>query len=171
MRRGYYRIIKSQRAEKVFDPKLLGCNFCKLWGFIEFVSIMPWVLKRMFLPIWFGFTVVADRFVLDTVVYGEFWVGESFKGLWGRLLSNMMPKRRLLVFLDADTEVLVKRKQSEALDRSFLEFQRRTYKVFAKRLNALVIDTIERDIMGTFNEITDALYSKNERVNLRAEAD
>jgi len=159
---GYFRVVQGKTSERVFDPKLLGIGFCNLWGFIEFVSVLPWILKRMFLPLWFGYTVVADRFVLDTVVYGQFWIGEGFGKIWGKLLLCMVPKQSLLVFLDAESEMLLKRKAEDNLDRDFLEFQRKQYKILAKNLNALVIDTIEQDVVGVFGEITNFLTSKAE---------
>jgi thymidylate kinase len=158
---GYFRIVQGKHSVRLFDPKLLGKDFCSFWGFVEFVSVLPWVLERMFLPLWFGFTVVADRFVVDTVVYGLFWVGVNFGRVWGRLLLGMLPKRSLLVFLDAEIETLMKRKQEGSLDREFLEFQRTTYKVLAKRLGALVIDTVERNLGETRDEITNFLVSKS----------
>lgn len=150
---GYFRLIEtSESSYKVFDPKLLT-GLSALWGFIEFLSVLPWIITRMYLPLLFGRIVVADRYILDTIVYALYYVGPSFMTVWGKILMCMVPKNSLLICMDADTHVLQERRRNEPLTMDYLIFQRVAYKTLAKQIDAVTIDTTNDSPTETFQDI------------------
>lgn len=156
---GYYKIVKTSRGtkHKVFDPQLLP-KLHLLWGIIEFVSVLPWILLRVYLPIFLGYTIVAERYVVDTVVYLSYWLGYDFlQGFLAKILLNFIPKDSVLIHFDAETQLLLKRIQNDTVTKDFVVFQRRVCYILAKMLNAVTIDTSKSDVKQTFQQILEVL--------------
>ena len=150
---GYFRLIEtSESSYKVFDPKLLT-GLGALWGFIEFLSVLPWIITRMYLPLLLGRIVVADRYILDTIVYALYYVGPGFMNVWGKILLCMVPKDSFLICMDADTHVLLERRRNEPLTMDYLIFQRKAYKKLTKQIGAVTMDTTNNNPAETFQAI------------------
>lgn len=158
-RLGYYRLVKlpSGVVYKVSDPMLIP-KLKVIWGFIEFASILPWIIQRVYLPIFFGYTVIAERYVVDTVVYLGYWLGHDFlNGFLAKVLLNLIPRSSLLIHLDAETQTLLERSQNDVVTKDYIVFQRRIYRILAKRLKATTIDTSKSSIEETFQHIIENL--------------
>ena len=152
---GYYRIIISKKESyKLFDVQSLP-RLKRFWGFIEFVSVLPWILIKVKLPLLLGYVVIADRYVVDTIVSVAHFLGDSefLFGYAAKILLAMVSKDAFLIHLDAETKVIMERRKDEEIDRDFIQFQRKAYPLFAAFLGALSVDTSDKDAMGTFKVI------------------
>ena len=152
---GYYRIMPSQgKSYKLFDVKSLP-RLKGFWGFIEFVSVLPWILIKVKLPLLLGYVVIAHRYVVDTIVSVLHFLGdyEFLHGNMAKILLTMVSKDAFLIHLDAETEVIMERRKNEELDLDFIQFQRRLYPSFATFLGALSINTSNKNVMDTFKII------------------
>ena len=149
---GYHRNIgyPSGTVKKVFDPQRLP-GIRRLWAFIELVSVLPWILLRVQLPIMLGYTIVADHYVVDTVVYLAYWLGEAvFQSFSAKVLLSLIPRGSRLLFLNADTNTLSERITNDMESKDYLKFQQRFCLKLAKTLHASNIDTSELTIEEAF---------------------
>lgn len=149
---GYYKSFEVSKGVhfKVFDPQSLP-GIKALWGFIEFVSVLPLILLKVYLPRLVGFTVVAERYVVDTITYLGYWLGEDFfKSFWAKALMSFIPRNSKLIFLDGDTNDLLRRIHDDYVRRDFLLFQKSVYNAFAKALGATVVNTSKSNVEEVF---------------------
>lgn len=159
---GYYRIVKvpSGVVYRVFDPGLLP-KLQRFWGVIEFLSVLPWIILRIYLPRVLGYTVVAERYVVDTVVYISYWLGYDFlRSFLAKVLLNFIPKGSILIHLDAETQDLLERLKRIRYDiatQDYIVFQQRVYRVISKTMKATTIDTSRYSIEETFQRIVNLL--------------
>ena len=156
---GYYRDIQALTGAtyKMFDPKLLP-RLRTLWRFIEFISVLPWILLKVYLPISLGYVIVADRYVVDTVAYLGYWLGQSHpRGILVNVLLILIPKRSLLIHLDAEEKVLHERIKDDYIPRDFLIYQQENYRKLAKSMGAITINTSRYNIEKTFEQILAAV--------------
>lgn len=162
---GYYRIVKvpSGVTYRVFDPCLLH-RLQRFWGVIEFLSVLPWIILRVYLPRVLGYTVVAERYVVDTVVYLSYWLGYGFlQSLLAKVLLNLIPQGSVLIHLDAETEVLLerlKRIRYDTATQDYIVFQQRVYRILSKMLKATTIDTSRYNEKDTFRRILKVLNAR-----------
>jgi len=157
---GYVRIVKSPHgciSYRIFDPSLLP-KMKQLWYGIEFVSILPWIITRVYVPILFGYVVVSERYVVDTVVYLDYWLGGgTMNSFLSKVLLCLIPKDSVMVHMDAETNVLLQRRPEDYVNKDFIVFQRNAYKAFAKSLNAFSVDTTNSDLKDNFIRVTEYL--------------
>lgn len=146
---------------KVFDPRLLP-RLRSLWGIIEFISILPWIIIRVYLPRIFGYTVVAERYVADTVAYLGYQLGHDFlQSYLAKILLNFIPADSVIIHLDAETRALIERLRYDTATKDFIVFQRKIYQILAKTLGAITIDTSKYNIKETFQQIIKVLNAHN----------
>lgn len=118
-----------------------------LWSLIEVVSVVPWVILRVFLPRALGRIVICERYVIDTVVSIAFITrNPRFRNsLICKAVLTFMPHDSLNLYLTAEEHVLLERRRNEPVTYEFLKFLRSMYDYFAVRLEATVIDTTNID--------------------------
>jgi len=157
---GYVRIVKSPNgciSYRIFDPSLLP-KMKQLWYGIEFVSILPWIITRVYVPRLFGYVVVSERYVVDTVVYLDYWLGGgTMNSFLSKVLLCLIPKDSVMVHMDAETNVLLQRRPEDYVNKDFIVFQRNAYKAFAKSLNAFSVDTTNSGLKDNFIRVTEYL--------------
>jgi thymidylate kinase len=131
---------------KRFDPTALK-PLHKLWPYIEFISVIPWIIFKVYLPIFFGFVVIADRYVIDTVATISIRIKEInfFQTFLGRLLLKMIPKGAMLVMLDIEASSVSKRRFDVEYTCNEIKSQTALYRKLSKMLGALVIDVEKLD--------------------------
>jgi thymidylate kinase len=153
---GYYRVIKSPNgcvSYCTFDPSLFP-RLRKLWELIEFISILPWIITRVYGPKILGYTVVSERYVVDTVVYLAYWLGDDIlQSFLSRVLLSFIPRDSVLIHIDAETDVLLARHPDDAINEDYILFQRKAYNTFAKSLKAITIDTTSCGVEENFLRI------------------
>ena len=152
-----YNAAVRQGDIKVLDSRRLPEK--RLWSFLEFVSVLPWILTRMTLPLLLGHRVIAERYVVDTAVYNRYFIGKEFS-IYERVLLKMIPKNALLIHLDADKRELLERRK-EDWPEDFLDYQLIHYKILASELGALSINTSNKDIQEAGRIIISAYKARS----------
>jgi thymidylate kinase len=132
------------------------------WYIIEFVSILPLILTRFYLPLLQGYVIVAERFVIDWVVSVAYATNnpslvDSWFATW---MTYFIPKQSVLVYIDAEYNSILSRRGAEDSFES-IEFQRVCYSKFAQKLHALQIDSSNKGICEVFAQITDFVFCEN----------
>ncbi len=137
------------------DYKSLG----RLWSLVEFISVLPWIILKVYLPIFFGSTIVADRYVVDTVVMISTNVKDMFFAdkFLGRLLLKMIPKGAIIFHMDADFDTLIERRPDIEYTRAEIETQMKLYRMLAVRLNAYTVNTSNLGIEETMKEVLERI--------------
>jgi len=121
---------------------------------IEFASVLPLIIFKAYLPRILGYTIVADRYVLDTLVYLHYWLGDKvLRSYVAKVLPSLIPPNSVIIHLDAELQVLLKRLKYETATPDFVKFQRRAYRILADEFGATTIDTSKFDIDETFRNI------------------
>ena len=121
-------------------------SFRKMWHLIEFISILPLILFKFHLPLSRGYTLVAERYVIDWIVSLSY-VSRNESLLDSSLAKSALrfiPRNSLLIFIDANYDALCSRGRKEE-SFEFIEFQRRLYAKIALMLNSVVIDTSDKN--------------------------
>jgi thymidylate kinase len=91
-------------------------------------ALLPWVLlldaqlaalRKVYIPLWLGRTIVCERFALDmlvdlSVAFGD---AELHRRLPGRLYLRLIPRGTALVILDLDAETIRARRADLRADR------------------------------------------------------
>lgn len=162
VRLGYYQIAEPTPGTKtkLFDPHLLP-KLKALWGLIEFVSVLPLIFLKVYLPRFLGYIVVAERYTIDTIVYLAYWLGSDFlQGRLTKILLSFIPQDSLLIHLNAKTQILLRRIRNDIVTRDFLVFQQQVYLELAKKLDAVTIDTSKHSVEDTFHSIVELFSIK-----------
>jgi thymidylate kinase len=115
------------------------------WKALELFSLLPAIVYRVLLPSVFGYTVVCDRYVVDTLVVLSYFLKDPklISGSTARLLIRLIPKRALLIHLDTNTKTILARKKDEPLTEELVDYYRAAYKKIVNLFNlpATTIDT------------------------------
>ena len=149
---------------KVLDTRDLPAKW--LWSLLEFVSVVPLMLIRVHIPLLLGYYIVAERCVIDTIVYNQFFIGNSFD-VYARILFRLLPKDALFIHLDAERQDVLMRREGDILPKSFTDYQLMQYRFMATRINALSINTSSNDISEVSRVIINALDTCNPSENIR----
>lgn len=138
-----------------FDPTSLD-SLRKIWPLIEFISVLPWILTRVYLPIMLGFFLVADRYVVDTVVTISIRLKEKdfYNTFIGRVLLKMIPDATAIVLLDIGVDTVLKRRYDVEYTFEEILDQIALYRKLAKSLGALIINSEKLDAKNVLMEIT-----------------
>jgi thymidylate kinase len=145
---GYPNIV-HERDIKLMDSRNLPMK--GLWSFIEFISVIPLILSRFVFPRIRGNVVIAERFLPDTVVFNSFFIGREFNP-YSAILLKMIPCKALLIHLNAEEKELKKRRSSD-WPQDFIKHQIRQYKILAKKMGAVSINTSLNSVEETHNRI------------------
>lgn len=133
------------------DVKLLDSRTLRpkwFWGLIEFLSVIPLVINRVYLPMYLGYYIIAERYVVDTIVYNNYFLGSAFSK-YANVLLHMLPRNSLIIHLDASkSDIFARRKINLDLSR-FIDFQLASYRKFASQLGALSLNTSTDSVSQT----------------------
>lgn len=141
--------------------------FRTIWYAIEFVSILPLVMFRLRLPLIRGYTIVAERYVIDWIVSLSY-VSRNESLLDSQLAKmalGLLPRDSLIIYIDASYEAILSRGRNED-SFEFIEFQRRFYAQMARTLNTIVIDTSDKSLQEVHKLIlqnTFEIYAKRQQ--------
>ena len=134
-------------------------SFRIIWCSIEFVSILPLIVTRFYLPLLQGYVIVAERFVIDWIVSVAYATNNpSLVDSWfASFVMNFIPKQSVLVYIDAEYSSILSRRGAEDSFES-IEFQRTCYSKFAQKLHAFQIDSSNKEICEVFALIKDFVF-------------
>jgi len=115
------------------------------WKILELLSLFPAILYRVLLPLLLGYTVICDRYVLDTLVSLSYFLDgqKLISSIFANLLTSMIPKDSVLFYMNADTKVILQRKRDEPLTPKLIEYYKWAYETLMKqlKLKTITIDT------------------------------
>jgi len=113
------------------------------WAVTELVSVLPLIFYRVYFKLLLGYSVVAERCIVDTVTTIAYFVDdvEFIRSPVARVLINCIPRHTMFIFLDSDYDTLLKRRSFNVEVKRFIEFQRKAYYYFSHSFGALAIDT------------------------------
>lgn len=162
IRLGYSRVTSNNRgsawlAFDTFRSKSLN----RLMEIVEFLSVLPLLITKFEVPKSFGYYIVADRLVIDTIVSISYNCNriQFMKGFLARFLLRLIPSDAKLVYLDSSYEEISKRRGKITEPIGFISLQRKVYSCFATSRNALIINTEGETIGTTRSRIRNYLFS------------
>jgi len=132
-------------------------TMARLWSVLEHLSALPVILWRFVLPSFLGYTVVADRYVLDLVVWVTMVTADEgfLRSILGRHLLLLASRSGPAFFVTADPEVLARRGGGEL---NVLKRQNSLYRAVGRW--AYVIDTSGKAPLQSLKEVMDVLGSR-----------
>lgn len=158
IRMGYYGV--SPHPMRTFDPgDTFGRSFSvstlpalkPLWRLIEFVSVVPLIMTRVYIPLSLGYAVVAERYIVDVVVTVSRIVDDPkfIESTLSKVILRFVPKNARMIYLYADYDSILERRREEVHSREFIEFQIQHYDILARRLGYPKICTSNKTIAQT----------------------
>lgn len=146
------------------------------WSTVELLSVLPKIWQIYYL-IWKGKTIVAERYVLDTVTTIAYFLDDIdfLRSGFARILFSFLPRNTVFIFLDSDYGTIYERRAPNAKllfdryeksdfhstgsleSREFIRFQRAAYKNLAKVFDAVTIDTSTSSVEDTSSLIRKSL--------------
>ena len=135
-------------------------NMARLCWFLEYISAIPVILLRFVLPSLFGYVVIADRYVLDLVVWISIVTREpSFRrSFFARHLISLARRTKAKFFVMADLSELARRSGEEI---KVLKNQLDLYS--SLRMDAHALNTTSKSPRTTFQEVLNTLDNKGFR--------
>lgn len=129
-------------------------SMTRLWSFLEYLSALPIILWRFILPSALGYTVVADRYVLDLVIWNELVTNHDgfLRSIAARSLLALASRAGPAFLVTADPEELARRGGGEL---NVLQRQHSLYRAVGKR--AYLIDTTGRKPAESLGEVLQVL--------------
>jgi glycosyltransferase involved in cell wall biosynthesis len=134
-----------------------------MWPIIEFISVLPLIILKVKLPLLLGYTLVSDRCTIDTTVSVALATRNmSFtNGFLGDLLLKMMPKERIIIFLDADSSTVLRRKPDVHNSIEEINDMMRLYRVMARKTRVHLINPALTTIRQVRDEIAGLLFKES----------
>jgi len=176
VRIGFYRLVANSLGVATKLPAVDRGKFLRgFWSFVEFISILPIVLRVHF-SILRGYRIVAERYLLDTVTAIAYIINDPdfLRSRISKMLFRLIPENTAFIFLDSDYETIRRRRvpfcvsvnnlwerktahnyseESYVEPQVYIEFQRTAYKILANSFEALIIDTSKTSIEETSKNI------------------
>ena len=156
--RGWRRLVKNPNNTIVSRFELPNSRSAeKIWSIIEFISVLPWIIVKVNLAIFFGFTVVSDRYTIDSIISIAMRTrSPSFvESFLGKLLLRMMPKEAAVIYLDVDLDTVLKRKHDIEYTADEIQGQIVLYRLLAEKMGAYLIDTTMLSIEDVKTKVVD----------------
>jgi thymidylate kinase len=133
----------------------------RIWQLIEFVSLLPRILIKYYIPHKIGYVVVGERSPIDSLV----WIVATtrdprfLKTIYGKFLLSFSNSASKLIFVTARQDILVERRMSEGINTTFIKTQvllyEKIYKILKEshvRAKVYRLDTIDKNVYDSFTE-------------------
>lgn len=159
-----YWVYPSGEKTKVLDYEFER-RILRLWFFMQVFSVIVTVFFRVYLRLWSGFIVIAERYIPDAVIHllmiSDFHnPSDSFVTNLTRHLLRYIPKNSLIIFLNCKYPVLKQRynsRGSQTEPEFYISRYVELYPVIARCISSnshvLIMDTARIDEQETFEEI------------------
>lgn len=125
-----------------------------LYPWLLFIDILPAYFLRIFLPMYFGYSVISDRFVYDTLI--DIMIDtqdyEIHKKFIGRLFLGLVPKNARIVLLDLNESLIKERRKEMSYDTSLRERRELYHKIAREFKIPIIINDMD------INDVQDELY-------------
>jgi len=141
-------IFKGDNPSRISIPSGLQT----IWGFIEFLSMIPVLLLRFVIPDALGFWVVAERYTPDFIVLASITTNNRMhmEVIRSKFLLSLAKKARVRIYVTADIDELYRRSHENV---QFLSRQLSLYGALTKALDTHILDTTHRSLEDSFQEI------------------
>jgi hypothetical protein len=118
----------------------------RMWQLIEFVSVLPVLLIRFTLPSLLGYTVVAERYTPDFLVWVAVTTDDPgyLSSISARFLLALALRAKAKIYVKAELRKLIERRTD--MDPSFIVKQLILYEKLAEGMNSLTLDTTNRSV-------------------------
>jgi thymidylate kinase len=166
MKVGFYETVSGASGSFIKVPlvrksRLLG----RLWAIVELVSVLPLVMRAQ-LYLLCGYTLIAERYVLDTIAFVAFSINDAafVQSPFAKLFTLLIPAQTKFILIDADYNTIHQRRaaqlsygttsssiKTEMEPQAFIDFQRAVYQSLAQTTNALIVNTSEHTQQETFD--------------------
>jgi len=132
----------------------------RLWQLIEFISMLPVLLVRFMLPSLLGYTVIAERYIPDFLVWVVITTDDSsyLSSISARFLLALALMAKAKIYVKADLQKLIERRMD--MDPSFIMKQLILYEKLAEGMNSLTLDTTNKSVDESMNSLL-AFLDKN----------
>lgn len=166
---GFYRVVSNTFGRNKKIPAVHINRGLKIfWSTVESISAILVMIPRVHLPLLLGYTVVAERCIVDTIVNIAYYINDSefLQSRTARILLLFIPKNAMLIHLDTDYLTLVNRRDKNVEAYELIKFQKECYKKIENSLNATYIDTSHSDINHVSNLIINLVESRNKMLRI-----
>ena len=135
-------------------------NLKRLWQFLEFLGALPVIIGDFLIPSLKGHWILADRYTLDLAVWIRLTTRDHsfFKKFEAKVLIALAKKTSAKFYVTANLEELKRR--SEKL--WFPKEQLRLYGKLAETVDAHIIDTTNKSVEESLQEVLTALGTTNQ---------
>jgi len=132
----------------------------KLWQLIEFVSALPVLFVRFMLPSFLGYTVIAERYIPDFLVWVVITTDDPsyLSSISARFLLALALRSKVKIYVKADFQKLIERRMD--MDPSFIMKQLILYEKLAKSICSFTLDTTNKSVNESMNILL-AFLDKN----------
>jgi thymidylate kinase len=132
----------------------------KVWQLIEFISILPIILTRFILPCSLGYTVIAERYIPDFLVWVAVTTNDPsyLNSFSARTLLALTLKTRIRIYVKADIKKLIDRRSD--MDPFFIKKEFTLYEKLAKSISSFTLDTTNKSVNESMNILL-AFLDKN----------
>jgi GTPase SAR1 family protein len=126
----------------------------RLWQLLEFISVLPVLLFRFMLPSFLGYTVIAERYVPDFIVWVSVTTRDEdyLERFEVRFMLALSVRAYVRVYVTTSLAELVKRRCGE-VNLKFLAEQIKLYNALAKLIKSYKVDTTGRDVDSSLREV------------------
>ncbi|MGB9831122.1 MAG: hypothetical protein ACPLSP_03505 [Fervidicoccus fontis] len=118
----------------------------KVWQFLEFISFLPVLFVRFYVPSLLGYLVIAERYVPDFVVWVVVTTDDSsyLSSIVARFLLALTLRTRIRIYVRADLQKLLERRSD--MDPYFIKKEFVIYERLAKSMGSFVLDTTSKSV-------------------------
>jgi thymidylate kinase len=160
---GFFRLVPNPYGKtKKYPAVHINWPIRFFWSQLELVSVIPVIITRIYLPLLLGYTVIAERYVADTIVTIAYYINNLrfLRSFTAKILLIFIPKKTILIHLDSDYSTLLKRRGFKVEAYDFIEFQRKGYKIIGNIVETIFIDTSNITVEETFMRIMSQIEIK-----------
>jgi len=164
IRLGWHRTFRNPNGITISRFELYENTFIrKTWSIIEFFSILPLIMFKIWLPYLLGYVVICDRYVIDSAVHialttHDMNFPDSFLGA---LLLKTIPKKCALIFLDADLSTVLKRRPDVEYSIDEIKNEMKLYRSFMRKVKTLSFDSATQSAEKIRNTVIDLLLAES----------
>jgi len=130
----------------------------KLWGLIEFISIIPWILVANILK-HINYTVICDRYLVDFLATVSLRIKDPLwwiRSILGKFLLVLQSKTQT-VHLKISASTVLKRRPDIEYSLDELKTLIALYKVIAKTVKAVEVVNENKNLKETVKEVVEKL--------------
>lgn len=161
---GWHRTFRNPNGIAISRFELYEGTFArKIWPAIEFFSILPLIIFKVWLPHLLGYRVICDRYVIDSTVSialntRDMNFPDSFLGA---LLLKAMPKKCALIFLDADLSTVLKRRRDVEYSIDEIKNEMKLYRALIRKVKTFSFNSATQSVEKIRKKVIDLLLAES----------